>query len=153
MTSITLENYFTRDNCLRWSEDAHLDSFRIPSLAIRFGSIVQSEADLCSSASACLLRSDTLPPPFCRTRAVMLKPTGVNIGALTVKVVRADAKNANVMAHQGRPLEVLEQLLAMPEFADAEYFGVSGSWATSLNLPLSSVHCKRSVVSLMPLFL
>lgn len=24
-------------------------------------------------------------------------------------------KNANVMAHQGRPLEVLEQLLAMPE--------------------------------------
>ena len=51
---------------------------------------------------------------------------GVNIGALTVKVVRADAKNANVMAHQGRPLEVLKQLLAMPEFADAEYFGVSG---------------------------
>jgi predicted CoA-substrate-specific enzyme activase len=51
---------------------------------------------------------------------------GVNIGALTVKVVRADAKNAHVMAHQGRPLEVLEELLAMPEFADAEYFGVSG---------------------------
>ena len=51
---------------------------------------------------------------------------GVNIGALTVKVVRADAKNAKVMAHQGRPLEVLEELLATPEFADAEYFGVSG---------------------------
>jgi len=51
---------------------------------------------------------------------------GVNIGALTVKLVRADAKNAKVMAHQGRPLEVLEELLATPEFADAEYFGVSG---------------------------
>jgi activator of 2-hydroxyglutaryl-CoA dehydratase len=53
---------------------------------------------------------------------------GINIGALTVKVVavHSDVKNAKVMAHQGRPLEVLEQLLAMPEFADAEYFGVSG---------------------------
>ncbi|MGD1076884.1 MAG: acyl-CoA dehydratase activase [Candidatus Sulfotelmatobacter sp.] len=51
---------------------------------------------------------------------------GVNIGALAVKVVRADAKNAIVMAHQGRPLEILEELLAMPEFAAAEYFGVSG---------------------------
>jgi predicted CoA-substrate-specific enzyme activase len=53
---------------------------------------------------------------------------GINIGALTVKVVavQCDAKNAKVMAHQGRPLKVLEQLLAMPEFAGAEYFGVSG---------------------------
>ena len=53
---------------------------------------------------------------------------GINIGALTVKAVavRANDRNAKVMAHQGRPLEVLEQLLAMPEFADAEYFGVSG---------------------------
>ena len=32
---------------------------------------------------------------------------GVNIGALTVKVVavQADVKNAKVMAHQGRPLQ------------------------------------------------
>jgi activator of 2-hydroxyglutaryl-CoA dehydratase len=53
---------------------------------------------------------------------------GINIGALTVKVVaiRANAKDAKTTAHQGRPLEVLEQLLADPEFADAEYFGVSG---------------------------
>jgi len=58
---------------------------------------------------------------------------GINIGALTVKVVtvrpndkNADPKNAKVIAHQGRPLDVLEQLLAAPEFADAEYFGVSG---------------------------
>lgn len=51
---------------------------------------------------------------------------GVNIGALTVKVVRADAKNATVMAHQGRPAEVLAKLLATPEFGNAEYVGVSG---------------------------
>jgi predicted CoA-substrate-specific enzyme activase len=30
------------------------------------------------------------------------------------------------MAHQGRPLEVLSQLLKTPEFSHAEYFGVSG---------------------------
>jgi predicted CoA-substrate-specific enzyme activase len=53
---------------------------------------------------------------------------GINIGALTVKVVavRPNAKDAKTTAHQGRPLEVLEQLLADPDFADAEYFGVSG---------------------------
>jgi hypothetical protein len=56
---------------------------------------------------------------------------GINVGALTVKVVavRANAKDAKTTAHQGRPLEVLEQLLADPEFADAEYFGVSGHLA------------------------
>ena len=63
---------------------------------------------------------------------------GINIGALTVKVVtvrpsnkNADPKNpddktARVIAHQGRPLDVLDRLLAAPEFEDAEYFGVSG---------------------------
>ena len=53
---------------------------------------------------------------------------GINIGALTVKMValRAGTTNARVIAHQGRPREVLTQLLALPEFADAEYFGVSG---------------------------
>ena len=53
---------------------------------------------------------------------------GINIGALTVKVaaIRGDARNATVVAHQGRPLEVLGEILARPEFADAEYFGVSG---------------------------
>ncbi len=53
---------------------------------------------------------------------------GVNIGALTVKVaaLRGDARSATVLAHQGRPLEILTEVLARPEFADAEYFGVSG---------------------------
>nr|MBP8155220.1 hypothetical protein [Nitrospira sp.] len=53
---------------------------------------------------------------------------GINIGALTVKVaaIRSTARNATVVAHQGRPLEVLREILARPEFADAEYFGVSG---------------------------
>jgi predicted CoA-substrate-specific enzyme activase len=53
---------------------------------------------------------------------------GINIGALTVKVaaVRDDVRLARVAAHRGRPLQVLEQLLAQSEFADAEYFGVSG---------------------------
>lgn len=53
---------------------------------------------------------------------------GVNIGSLTVKVaaLRGDARTAAVLAHQGRPLEILNEILARPEFADAEYFGVSG---------------------------
>ena len=53
---------------------------------------------------------------------------GVNLGALTVKVVAVcgDAREAKVAAHQGRPQEVLNQLLASAEFADAAYFGVSG---------------------------
>ncbi|MGA2809128.1 MAG: acyl-CoA dehydratase activase [Terracidiphilus sp.] len=54
---------------------------------------------------------------------------GINIGALTVKVVvvGTGVRSARVMAHQGRPLEVLAEILAAPEFADAEYFGVSGN--------------------------
>ena len=53
---------------------------------------------------------------------------GINIGALTVKVaaVQSGVDHAVVKAHQGRPLEVLDRLLAQPEFAGAEYFGVSG---------------------------
>jgi activator of 2-hydroxyglutaryl-CoA dehydratase len=52
----------------------------------------------------------------------------VNLGALTVKVVavRGDTRQARVVPHQGRPLEVLKKLLAGAEFADADYFGVSG---------------------------
>src|SRR5271165_3519199 len=52
---------------------------------------------------------------------------GVNVGALTVKVValRSTGTLARVVAHQGRPLEVLRELLAA-EFADGEFFGVSG---------------------------
>ncbi len=53
---------------------------------------------------------------------------GINIGALTVKAValRGDAREAAVAAHQGRPLEVLAELLAGPSFAGAAWFGVSG---------------------------
>ncbi|MFO0698587.1 MAG: acyl-CoA dehydratase activase [Nitrospira sp.] len=53
---------------------------------------------------------------------------GVNIGALTVKVatLRGEERSATVLPHQGRPLEILTDILARPEFADAEYFGVSG---------------------------
>ena len=54
---------------------------------------------------------------------------GINIGALTVKAVavRGDARCGRVAALGGRPpLQVLEGLLAGSEFADAEYFGVSG---------------------------
>ncbi|TKB62734.1 MAG: hypothetical protein E8D48_07625 [Nitrospira sp.] len=53
---------------------------------------------------------------------------GVNIGALTVKVaaLRGDARSATVLAHQGRPLEILNEILARQEFSDAKYFGVSG---------------------------
>ena len=57
-----------------------------------------------------------------------MKIVGVNIGALTVKVVALQGKDKRpaVMAHQGRPLAVLEKLLAEKDFAGADYFGVSG---------------------------
>ena len=53
---------------------------------------------------------------------------GINIGALTVKAValRGDDKAAQVLPHQGRPLEVLKTILAGPAFRAADYFGVSG---------------------------
>jgi predicted CoA-substrate-specific enzyme activase len=53
---------------------------------------------------------------------------GVNVGALTVKVVtlRGDDRTAHVMPHLGRPLEVLKEFLAGDKFAPAEFFGVSG---------------------------
>ncbi len=53
---------------------------------------------------------------------------GVNIGALTVKVVGLfdDKTSAQVVAHQGRAMATLEELLATDQFRDAEYFGVSG---------------------------
>jgi activator of 2-hydroxyglutaryl-CoA dehydratase len=54
---------------------------------------------------------------------------GINVGAITVKAValKDAAMTGRVQAHQGRPLDVLNRILAAPEFADAEYFGVSGS--------------------------
>jgi predicted CoA-substrate-specific enzyme activase len=55
---------------------------------------------------------------------------GINIGAITLKVVglRDKVTNVVVQAHQGRPLDVLKNVLAFPEFAgDAGYYGVSGN--------------------------
>jgi predicted CoA-substrate-specific enzyme activase len=57
-----------------------------------------------------------------------MKFVGVNIGALTVKIValRGEVRSSKVAPHQGRPLAVLQQLLAEADFAEADYFGVSG---------------------------
>lgn len=62
---------------------------------------------------------ETSPQPFC---------VGVNIGAISVKAValRGDDTFSSVKAHQGRPLEVLDEMLAMEEFSGADWFGVSG---------------------------
>lgn len=59
---------------------------------------------------------------------IALSYVGVNIGTLTVKVavIRGDARSAVVLAHQGRPLEVLDELLAGADYAAPAYFGVSG---------------------------
>ena len=58
----------------------------------------------------------------------MMKYIGVNIGALTVKLAALEGVKtfSEVVPHQGRPLAVLEKLLAKKDFADADYFGVSG---------------------------
>ena len=60
----------------------------------------------------------------CRGRCCV----GVNIGAITVKVVvlQGDDVFSRVVTHQGRPLEALGEMLAGKEFGGAEYFGVSG---------------------------
>jgi activator of 2-hydroxyglutaryl-CoA dehydratase len=57
-----------------------------------------------------------------------MKYIGVNIGALTVKVAVLQGPEiySTVMPHLGRPLAVLEKLLAEKDFAGADYFGVSG---------------------------
>ncbi len=57
-----------------------------------------------------------------------MKYIGVNIGALTVKlaVLNGAESSSTVVPHLGRPLAVLEKLLAEKEFANADYFGVSG---------------------------
>jgi predicted CoA-substrate-specific enzyme activase len=53
---------------------------------------------------------------------------GINIGALTVKVVelRGSEKHVQVEPHRGDPLRVLKELVARPEFSAAQYFGVTG---------------------------
>ena len=55
---------------------------------------------------------------------------GINIGALSVKVaaLRGDCRTAVVTAHHGQPLAVLKEVLAAPEFKDAEFFGTAGSF-------------------------
>jgi predicted CoA-substrate-specific enzyme activase len=53
---------------------------------------------------------------------------GVNVGALTVKVVAVGGSSVEsvVRPHQGRPLQVLAEVLAEPVFAGARSYGVSG---------------------------
>ncbi len=57
-----------------------------------------------------------------------MKYIGINIGALTVKLAVLDGAQtfAAVVPHLGRPLAVLEKLLAEKDFAGADYYGVSG---------------------------
>lgn len=57
-----------------------------------------------------------------------MKYVGVNIGALTVKIValRNSDRHSTVVPHHGRPLELLKTLLRNPKFADSDYIGVSG---------------------------
>ncbi|MFI5337461.1 MAG: acyl-CoA dehydratase activase, partial [Opitutales bacterium] len=54
---------------------------------------------------------------------------GLSVGALTVKAValRGQTTTAVMAAHQGQPLEMLGRLLGGPQFADAEFFGVTGT--------------------------
>jgi predicted CoA-substrate-specific enzyme activase len=65
---------------------------------------------------------------FLQERVLRSCCVGVNIGAIAVKAValRGDELCSKAVTHQGRPLEVLEEILAQSEFAQAEYFGVSG---------------------------
>ncbi|HUJ16984.1 MAG TPA: anhydro-N-acetylmuramic acid kinase [Nitrospirota bacterium] len=65
------------------------------------------------------LLQEKAPQPFC---------VGANIGAITVKAValRGDDVFSSVKAHQGRPLEVLGEMLVGKEFDGADWFGVSG---------------------------
>ena len=69
---------------------------------------------------------------------------GINIGALTVKTValHGDASRAMIAPHQGQPQEVLAELLARPQFADAEFFVVSGDLGhvTEVDLVLGKLH-------------
>jgi predicted CoA-substrate-specific enzyme activase len=53
---------------------------------------------------------------------------GFNIGAVTVKgvVLRGAERIAAVAGHRGRPLRVLDEMLAGPEFADVAFVGVAG---------------------------
>ncbi len=53
---------------------------------------------------------------------------GVNIGAISVKVsaLRGDDVCFRAKNHQGRPMEVLEELFVGEEFGGADWYGVSG---------------------------
>ncbi|MDH3445348.1 MAG: hypothetical protein OEN50_15590, partial [Deltaproteobacteria bacterium] len=57
-----------------------------------------------------------------------MKIIGVNIGALTVKIVALGDhdRRSTVVPHQGRPLDVIQVLLHKGEFADFDSIGVSG---------------------------
>ncbi len=71
---------------------------------------------------------------------------GINLGSLSVKVVtlHGDEPAACVVAHRGRPAEVLRELLGEERFRDAEAFGVCGnggdlSEAASLQRALDAI--------------
>lgn len=53
---------------------------------------------------------------------------GINIGALAVKIVtlRGEDRMVQVTPHQGRPLEVLKELLEGTKFTFAKFVGISG---------------------------
>ena len=53
---------------------------------------------------------------------------GVNVGALSVKVVAlgADPPLSLIVPHRGRPIDVMEEALSRPEFSGPRYVGVSG---------------------------
>ena len=79
---------------------------------------------------------------------------GVNIGAITVKGValRGDHALSRVENHQGRPLEVLGEMLSGKEFNGAEYFGVSGrrghiSDVTAIQRALDELGCDFDAVA------
>ena len=57
-----------------------------------------------------------------------MRYVGVNIGALSVKVVSLDGgpSASLILPHRGRPVDVVKDALSRPEFAGADYFGVSG---------------------------
>ncbi|MCF7762437.1 MAG: acyl-CoA dehydratase activase [Verrucomicrobia bacterium] len=58
----------------------------------------------------------------------MTSHVGINIGAVTVKVVslRDEVRTSRIRPHHGRVRAVLTELLAEPEFLHADFFGVSG---------------------------
>ena len=77
-----------------------------------------------------------------------MKIVGVNIGALSVKIIalKGAEQRPEIVAHHGRPLAVLKKLLAEKDFADADYFGVSGHLGPYLRGRGDSTRTARSEI-------